>query len=209
MKSSRAFPCRASGAGKRDPFQQIFPRERKRTLSHTSVTSCMLCVVQRTPILSRRLNSRISRGCRWRSRVERRRRLVEEEEARAVDHRLGEADARLLSGRQEAELDVPHLPQVETPPPNRRSAPQVPDFVQQAEEAEVLGNGQVSGQGGVYGGEIRAVQRPRPVLDDVHPFDPDRPAGGGEDPEIMLMVVVFPAPLGPRSPTICPVSPRK
>jgi hypothetical protein len=82
---------------------------------------------------------------------------------------------------------------------------QAPDAVEEAEDAEVLGDGEVPRERRVDGGEVGALQRLAALRGEVEPVDADV---GESTPRIMSMVVVLPAPFGPRSPTISPGATR-
>src|SRR5687767_15009304 len=70
--------------------------------------------------------------------VERGGRLVEQEEARAVEHRLGERDARLLARGEDAALRVAEGPQVELREQLADPRREARDAVDHAEDAQAL-----------------------------------------------------------------------
>ena len=133
-------------------------------------------------------------------------RLVEQQQPRPVQHRLGEREPGLLARRQHAGLGPAEAGEVVGRRAAPRSAPSRSlDLVDHAEHAQVLLDGEVAGQRRVDGGEIGAGRAPRlRSAREVDALDLDPPEVGSSTPRIMLMVVVLPAPLGPTSPTISP-----
>ena len=163
----------------------------------------MLCDVHRTPDVVRGgvLPDPLAYVVRG-GRIERSRRLVQQQQRRLVQQRLCELDARLLARRQRAAFHAPEPRQVERLEQCLNPALQLSDAVEQSEDAEVLFDGQIAGQWRVDSGEVRAREGPLPLGSDVVPLNRDRPEVGASTPRIMLMVVVFPAPFGPTMPRI-------
>ena len=146
-----------------------------------------------------RMPARMSRAAGG---VERGGGLVEQQQARAVQHRLGErqpGSARRRTAR-------PHLvsrkrSQVELSEQLLDALREVLDAVDQAEDAQVLLHRQVAGQRRIDGGEVGARERPASAASrGRRPRSRCRPRSGSSTPRIMLMVVVLPAPFGPEQP---------
>ena len=188
------------------PSSTILPCERNSTRSQTASTSYMLWLVHSTPQCPLSTNSAIpARMSRAVDGIDRGGRLVEQQQARAVQHRLGEAEPRLLARRQHARLGLAEAGEVEGREQRSIRSAQVAHGVDHAEDAQVLLDGQIAGQRRVDGGEVGA--RRAPGCDRAARSTPSitiRPAVGSSTPRIMLMVVVLPAPFGPSSPTISP-----
>ena len=112
--SSRlSLPCSA-GKVRGSPSSRILPRERNSTRSQTSSTSYMLCEVHSTPPSPCAANSRILHADFPRhGRIERGRGFVEQQQARIVEHRLSERDARLFAGGKHAALGIAESQQIE------------------------------------------------------------------------------------------------
>src|ERR1051326_5628975 len=107
-------------------------------------------------------------------RVERGGRLVEQKELRAVDHRLGERDARLLARREHAALRVAEAHEVELFEEFTDARVQALHAVEHPEEAQVLRDGEVAGERCIDGGEVRTRERARAPPREVNTFDENR-----------------------------------
>ena len=115
------------------------------------------------------------RGCpRARGGIERGGRLVEQQQVRLVEHRLGQTDARLLAGGEHAALGVAKPFEVELLEHLVDALREFLHAVEQAEEAQILVHGQIAGQRRVDGGEVRPLQSLAAVPGDVQALDLDR-----------------------------------
>ncbi len=132
--------------------------------------------------------------------IERCRRLVQEQKARTIEHRLGKAYAGLLSGREHAALGMSQSIEIELveqcPDPFRKLL----HPVHQSEDAKVLVHGQVTGKRGVNGREIGAFQRLGTVRRDVGAFNPYRPRRRLEDPQDHVDGGRLPGSVRPQEP---------
>ncbi len=90
--------------------------------------------------------------------IERGGRLVEQQHVRIVDQRLGERDARLLSGRQAAGRTVEQIGEIELARQLRDAFAQILDAVEHAEHRQVLPHREPHRHFDVGAFEIHAVQ---------------------------------------------------
>src|SRR6185437_10761777 len=89
-----------------------------------------------------------------RGRIQRSGRLIEQQQPRPVEDRLGEGDPRLLSRGEQAALGVPQSLEVELPQQLGDPTAELRYAVDHAEEAQVLRDGQISWKGGVHGRKV-------------------------------------------------------
>ena len=111
-------------------------------------------------------------------RVQRRRRLVQQQQRRPIQHRLGQAHARLLTRRQHAAFHVAKREQVVLFQQRLNAGGQIFDAVDQSEEAQILNHRQIAGQRRVDGREIGPLQHLRPLRRDVQTFHQDGARSG-------------------------------
>ena len=100
-----------------------------------------------------------------------------------LSERLRERGARLLARGQQSALGVAQTHEIELLEQLIDAGAQRRDAVQQAEEPQVLAHRQIPGERGIDGGEVRALERSRPILRDVDVVDRDAAAGGLEHAE--------------------------
>ncbi len=106
--------------------------------------------------------------------IERGGRLVEQQQRRLVQHRLGERDARLLAGRQHAAFRVAEAAQIEAVEHRVDARADVADVVEQPEQGQVLQDRKVARQRRVDRREVRALERAGAVAREIDAFDRDR-----------------------------------
>ena len=90
------------------------------------------------------------RGCR----IQRSGGLIEQQQPRPVEERLGEGDPRLLSRGEQAASGVAQALEVELSQQLGDAAAELRYDVDHAEEAQVLGDGQIPRKGGVDGRKV-------------------------------------------------------
>ena len=138
-------------------------------------------------------------------RVDRGGRLVEQQQPRLVEHRLGEGQARLLARGQHARLGAPVLRQIVGLRAGPRSAPR-PCRCRRSWRTRA-GSARRSDCPAAAHRRRRNWSWRAPRCGRSGGRRPrwrSRPAVGSRTPRIMLIVVVLPAPFGPRRPTISP-----
>ena len=138
--------------------------------------------------------------------------LVEDQDVGVVDDRLGEADALPVAFGELADQLVADVADGAAPDHFVDAPVDIGggDALQLADEGEVLGDLH-------FGVDRRRFRQVADALLDLHAGSPARrsrrrwpcPAVGGRKQVRTRIVVVFPAPFGPRKPTICPFSTSK
>src|SRR5215469_6856235 len=93
-----------------------------------------------------------------RGRVQRGGRLIEQQQPRPVEDRLGESNPSLLPGGEQAALGVPQALEVELPQQLPDPAPEVRYPVDEAEEPEVLRDREVARKRRIHGREVGVRQ---------------------------------------------------
>ena len=155
----RGWPRRArAGSVFGSPCSRILPRERNSTRSQTASTSYMLWLVHSTPQWPASTSvgdagADVAGG----GGVDRGGRLVEQQQPRAVEHRLGQRQPGLLAGRQHARpWSGGSASRSNCSSSSSIRAVRSLDRVDHAEDAQVLLDGQIAGQRRVDGGEVGA-----------------------------------------------------
>ena len=113
-----------------------------------------------------------------RGRVQRGGGLVEQQQLRPVEQRLGERRARLLARGQQAALGAAQFLQIKFADELIDAGAQPRDAVEQAEEGEILLDGEIARQGGIHRREIGALERLCAAPGNVDAAD-EYPARGG------------------------------
>jgi hypothetical protein len=85
--------------------------------------------------------------------------LIEQEETRFIQHRFGESHAGLFAGGKNTALGAAEAEEIELLQNGLNAFGQVRDSIEHAKDAQVLRDGEVTGQWRVDGGEVRAAQR--------------------------------------------------
>jgi len=117
-----------------------------------------------------------------------------------VEQGFGKRDTRLFARGEHSALYVAKALQPKLLQRRFNPLREVLDFVNHAEEAQVLGNRQIPGQRGVDGREIRVRQRARAILREVFAGDPYLAGGGIQDPEDYVDRGGFPRAVGTQQP---------
>jgi aspartate/methionine/tyrosine aminotransferase len=115
--------------------------------------------------------------------IDRSRRLVQQQEPRAVQHRFRQLQPGLLAGREHPGLGLAIAGQVELGEQRLDPFAQVRDDVDHAEDAQVLLDREVARQRRVDGREVGPLERPAAVDSEVDAVDLDPPGGGREHAE--------------------------
>ena len=132
-------------------------------------------------------------------------RLVEEEDRRLAEQRLRQADALAVALRQRADAPVGHAvePACGEHTRDRARLRGARDALHAGDEAEVRLHAEVGVEGGVLGEVADRAPAGERLADEVVARHPHL-TRGRKMPASIRIVVVLPAPFGPRKPTISP-----
>jgi len=171
--SNVALPC-SPGSVFGLPWSRIFPCE---TNSTRSAHVLDLVHVVRSPQHAARALRNVgpdpAADVARHRRVERGGRFVQQQQVRAIEHRFGESRAGLFARGQHAGLHVAKGFQIKLFQQLFDSFGQIVHSVDKSEDAQVLGDGEISWQRRIDGREIRAFQSLGTMGGEIHPFDAD------------------------------------
>ena len=106
--------------------------------------------------------------------------LVEQQQARLVEHGFGQSDAGLLAGGENAAFGVAKMQKVEISQDGFDALAQMRHGIEHAEDAQVLRDGEIARQRRVDRGEVGAAQRLAPAFGQIATVNGDGSGGGLE-----------------------------
>jgi len=132
--------------------------------------------------------------------IERRGRLVEQQQFRSVDHRLSKSNARLFTRGEQAALGVSEAIEIEIREQRFDAALQFLYAIQKSEDAQIFVNRQIARQRRVHGREIDFLQGSFALMGKVEILNHDFPGSGLEHPEDHADGSSFAGAIGPEQP---------
>ena len=153
-------------------------REKKHAIANIFHFVHVVRSPQHAHLAGRRVFANLDADLARDGRVERGRRLVQKKQGRLIQHRFGQADARLFAGREHAAFYVPEREQIVLFQQRLNAGGQILHAVDQPEEAQILKHGQIAGQRRIDGREIGALQHLRTLGGDVQVFHQDGARSG-------------------------------